>query len=39
MNMMDNPRFNHRVEIVEGVMREQCAGIMTGFFRGLRGMA
>ena len=28
--------FNHRPEIVGGVMREDCAELLTGFFRSLR---
>ncbi|MDY3031513.1 MAG: tRNA adenosine(34) deaminase TadA [Clostridia bacterium] len=28
--------FNHRPEIVGGVMREECAELLTGFFRSLR---
>ena len=28
--------FNHRVELVEGIMGEECEQLMTGFFRELR---
>lgn len=28
--------YNHRPEVVGGVLREECAELLTGFFRGLR---
>ena len=31
-----NPRFNHQVEIEQGVMKEECSAILTDFFRELR---
>lgn len=36
MNLLQEERFNHRVELVEGVLQERCAAMLTGFFRGLR---
>ena len=36
INILDMDGFNHRVELVEGVMREECEQLMTGFFRELR---
>lgn len=36
MNLLEEPRFNHRVEVVEGVLREECAALLTLFFRQLR---
>ena len=36
INLLQMEGFNHRVQIVEGVLREECAELMTGFFRSLR---
>lgn len=36
MNLLQEPRFNHRVDIVEGVLQEECAAMLTDFFRRLR---
>lgn len=30
------PRFNHRLEVVRGVMAERCAGVLQAFFRAKR---
>ncbi len=32
-NLLDEPRFNHRADITEGIMREECAKLMKDFFR------
>ncbi|MFC3772114.1 tRNA adenosine(34) deaminase TadA [Paenibacillus sp. GCM10012303] len=37
MNLLQEDRFNHRTELVDGVLRERCAGLLTDFFRSLRG--
>ncbi|MBD2863569.1 tRNA adenosine(34) deaminase TadA [Paenibacillus oceani] len=37
MNLLQEERFNHRTELVDGVLRERCAGLLTDFFRSLRG--
>ena len=29
-------RFNHRVEVIEGILGERCSELLSGFFRGLR---
>jgi tRNA(adenine34) deaminase len=34
----DDPRLNHRVEIVGGVMGEECGEVLREFFRRQRGM-
>lgn len=39
MNLLQEERFNHRVELVEGVLREECAEMLSGFFRSLRNRA
>lgn len=36
INIVDNPKFNHRVDIVWGVLEEQCSNIMKEFFKKLR---
>lgn len=35
-NIPDDQRLNHRLEVVPGVMLEECAGIMQSFFKELR---
>ena len=32
----DDPRFNHRVEVTEGVLAAECGAILTEFFRSRR---
>lgn len=36
MNLLDDPRFNHQVELTTGVLKEECGELLTGFFRKLR---
>lgn len=36
MNLLQEPRFNHRTELIEGVLQEECAALLSDFFRGLR---
>jgi tRNA(adenine34) deaminase len=31
-----DPRLNHRVELVPGVLADECAGLLRDFFKGLR---
>ncbi|MFO8058475.1 MAG: tRNA adenosine(34) deaminase TadA [bacterium] len=31
-----DPRLNHRLEVVSGVREDECARLLTDFFRGLR---
>jgi len=31
--LCQDPRLNHRVELTGGVMAEECAGLLTNFFR------
>ncbi len=31
--LFEDPRLNHAVEVTEGVLREACAEILSGFFR------
>jgi tRNA(adenine34) deaminase len=34
--LLDDPRLNHRVEVVPGVLAPDCAGILRAFFSRLR---
>lgn len=36
MNLLTDERFNHRAEVVSGVLAEESGAILTGFFRKLR---
>jgi len=36
LDLVRDPRFNHRVEVINGVLEEECAGIIRAFFRELR---
>ena len=36
-NLVQDPRLNHRVEVTSGVMREECAAMLKGFFAALCG--
>ncbi len=36
LNILQEPKFNHQVEIVNGVMEEECSKILTDFFKQLR---
>ena len=35
-NLLDDPRLNHRAEIVAGVQANRCGAILTEFFRNKR---
>ena len=36
LNLLEVPEFNHQVEVVRGVLQEECSGMLTAFFRNLR---
>ncbi|MDI3534068.1 MAG: tRNA(adenine34) deaminase [Thermosediminibacterales bacterium] len=36
MNLLQDERFNHRVEVVSGILEKECSEIMKKFFKGLR---
>ncbi|MGX7109055.1 tRNA adenosine(34) deaminase TadA [Facklamia miroungae] len=36
MNLMHEERFNHQVEVIEGVLEAECSQLMSDFFRQLR---
>ena len=35
-NLLNDPRLNHRIEVVPGIAREECAALMVEFFEKLR---
>lgn len=36
LNILDVPQFNHQVEVVRGIMEEECAQMLRNFFKELR---
>jgi tRNA(adenine34) deaminase len=36
MNLLQEPRFNHQVDIQSKVCEKECTEILKAFFRGLR---
>ena len=36
VNLLENPQFNHMVEITSGILEADCAKLLTDFFAGLR---
>lgn len=36
MNLLQEERFNHQVDVVSGVLEEECSAILKNFFRKLR---
>lgn len=36
MNLLDDQRLNHQSEVISGVLEEDCADLLTTFFRNLR---
>ncbi|SDE91388.1 tRNA(adenine34) deaminase [Bhargavaea beijingensis] len=34
--LLDDPRFNHRCDVTEGVLGKECGALLTDFFRGIR---
>ncbi len=36
LNILNTAEFNHQVEIVEGVLQEECAQLMSDFFKRMR---
>lgn len=39
MQSLTNPGLNHQIEVIEGVMAEQCADLVQSFFRARRGVS
>jgi len=36
LDILQEPRFNHQVEVTEGLLQEQCSEIMKRFFKRFR---
>ena len=36
MNLFDDKRFNHQVELTSGVLEKECSNLLSDFFRKLR---
>lgn len=36
LNILDNNKFNHRAEIVSGILEEECKELMQSFFKNIR---
>lgn len=36
LNLLQMPKFNHQVEIVNGILEEECSSMLSGFFVKLR---
>lgn len=36
MNLLQDERFNHQVEVTKGVLEAECGALLTDFFRALR---
>lgn len=36
MNLLDDSRFNHQVEVIKGVKEEETSALLTNFFKKLR---
>ncbi len=36
LNLLDHPGFNHRVELIDGVLEEECSSFLSSFFSELR---
>ncbi len=35
-NLLNEPRLNHQVEVIPGILKDQCSALMIDFFEGLR---
>jgi tRNA(adenine34) deaminase len=38
LEVLNHPRLNHRVEVLAGLLAEECGGMLTAFFRRRRGV-
>ncbi len=36
LSVMNHPQLNHKVEVVSGLLAEECGAMLTGFFRARR---
>ena len=35
-NLLNDPRLNHRIEVIHGIRKDECAVLMVDFFESLR---
>lgn len=38
LNLLEMDGFNHKVEVVRGILEEECSAMLTDFFRSLRAV-
>ena len=38
LSVMNHPSLNHRVEVVPGLLADECGALLTNFFRAKRGL-
>ncbi|MCH4337373.1 tRNA adenosine(34) deaminase TadA [Staphylococcus haemolyticus] len=36
MNLLEESRFNHRAEVIKGILEQECGDLLRNFFRELR---
>lgn len=36
MNLLNEPRFNHRATVISGICHDECSALLTDFFRSIR---
>jgi tRNA(adenine34) deaminase len=36
INLLENKKFNHQVEIITGIMEEECKNLLSAFFKNVR---
>ena len=36
IDLLRDQRFNHQVEVIDGILKEECSGLLQAFFRQLR---
>jgi tRNA(adenine34) deaminase len=36
MNLLQEQRFNHQVEVIEGILQKECSELLSNFFKNLR---
>ena len=37
--VMENEKLNHRVKVISGILKEECSGVLTAFFKEVRRKA
>jgi tRNA(adenine34) deaminase len=37
--VMENEKLNHRVKVASGILKEECSGVLTAFFKEMRRKA